>query len=178
MTIPCRINCYSLINSHAKYRLPLGSRSTLVNDFLSVLWRNPPDIQHVLQRCLIQIQWTMQCGHDSAQCPTVMSENETTNCAHEKSQSPNTKKNTQIHKVTNDINTVHGSHTKAKANITTLVQVISECLCPDATSGYHGNQQQSPHVTKCTISISAPVVHRSNVSYIHKLCSFTVSPSG
>ena len=54
-----------------------------------------------------------------------------------------------MHKVSNDIYTVHGSHTKAKANITTLVQVISECLCPDATSGYHGNQQQSPHVAKC-----------------------------
>ena len=47
-----------------------------------------------------------------------------------------------MHQVTNDIYTVHGSHTKAKTNITTLVQVISECLCPDATSGYYGNQQQ------------------------------------
>ena len=54
-----------------------------------------------------------------------------------------------MHKVSNDIYTVHGSHTKAKANITTLVQVISECLCPDATSGYHGNQLQSPYVAKC-----------------------------
>ena len=79
---------------------------------------------------------------------SVMSENDkTTNCVHEKTQSPSIK-NTQMHKVTNDIYTVHGSHTKAKANITTLVRVISECLCPDATSGYHGKQQQSPHVAK------------------------------
>ena len=54
-----------------------------------------------------------------------------------------------MHQVSNDIYTVYSSHTKAKANITTLVQVISESLFPDATSGYHGNQQQSPHVAKC-----------------------------
>ena len=79
-----------------------------------------------------------------------MSENDqTTNWAHEKKKKKSKHKNTQMHKVTNDIYTVHGSHSKAKANITTLVQVISECLCPDATSGYHGNQQQSPHLAKC-----------------------------
>ena len=84
-----------------------------------------------------------------------------------------------MHQVSNDIYTVYSSHTKAKANITTLVQVISESLFPDATSGYHGNQQQSPHVAKCKKNTNK--VHQYStdpMSYIHKLCSFTVSSSG
>ena len=149
VTIPCRINWSRQWRCpQQQCQVQASTRSTLASNFLSILWRNPADIQHVLQWCRIQVQRRMQCGHDPARWPTSNERKwENDKLRGQKKTSPNTK-NTQMHKVTNDIYTVHGSHTKAKANIITLVQVISECLCPDATSSYRGNQQQSPHVAK------------------------------
>ena len=128
--------------------------STLANDFLSILWRNPTVIQHVLQRCRIQVQWRVQCGHDSGRFPISNVRKWQNNKLRARKNTKSKHKkytNAQSHQwYIHSTRLSHpGSHTKAKANITTLVQVISECLCPDATSGYHGKQQQSPHVVKC-----------------------------